>query len=103
MEEPLRQIAKNAGDSPDVIVNKVGEGDDEFGYDASNSTFGNMFDIGIIDPTTVVKTALINAASVAGLLLITDCAIYEDEDEQDLSIIGPSTPAGQPLPTQYEQ
>jgi chaperonin GroEL len=62
-----------------------------------------MFDIGIIDPAKVVKTALINAASVAGLLLTTDCAIYEDEDEQDLSIIGPSTPAGQPLPTQYNQ
>ena len=103
MEEPLRQIAFNAGDSPDVIVNKVSEGDDEFGYDASDSTFGNMFDIGIIDPTNVVKTALINAASIAGLLLTTDCAIYEDEDEQDLSIIGPSTPAGQALPTQYEQ
>jgi chaperonin GroEL len=103
MEEPLRQIAINAGDSPDVIVNKVIEGSDEFGYDASNSTFGNMFDIGIIDPTTVAKTALINAASVAGMLLLTDCAIYEDEDEQDLSIIGPSPAAGQDLPTQYAQ
>ena len=103
LEEPLRQIAKNAGDSPDVIVNKVADGNDEFGYDASNSTFGSMFDIGIIDPTTVTKTALINAASVAGLLITTDCAIYEDEEEQDLSIIGPSTPAGQPLPQQYAQ
>ena len=103
MEEPLRQIAFNAGDSPDVIVNKVSEGTDEFGYDASDSSFGNMFDIGIIDPTNVTKTALINAASVAGLLLITDCAIYEDEDEQDLRIVGPSTPAGQDLPTQYNQ
>ena len=103
MEEPLRQIAVNAGDSPDVIVNKVSEGTDEFGYDASDSSFGNMFDIGIIDPTNVTKTALINAASVAGLLLITDCAIYEDEDEQDLRIVGPSTPAGQDLPTQYNQ
>jgi chaperonin GroEL len=103
LEEPLRQIAFNAGDSPDVIVNKVSEGNDEFGYDASDSTFGNMFDIGIIDPTKVVKTALLNAASIAGLLLITDCAIYEDEDEQDLRIIGPSTPAGQPLPDQYQQ
>jgi chaperonin GroEL len=103
MEEPLRQIAFNAGDSPDVIVNKVVEGADEFGYDASNSTFGNMFDIGIIDPTEVVKTALINAASVAGLLLMTDCAIYEDEEEQDLSIIGPSPSAGQSLPQQYDQ
>jgi chaperonin GroEL len=102
LEEPLRQIAFNAGDSPDVIVNKVTEGNDEFGYDASNSTFGNMFDIGIIDPTTVTKTALINAASVAGLLLLTDCAIYEDEDETDLRIIGPSTSAGQDLPQQYQ-
>ncbi len=103
MEEPLRQIAFNAGDSPDVIVNKVMEGSDEFGYDASNSSFGNMFDIGIIDPTNVTKTALINAASVAGLLLITDCAIYEDEDEQDLNIVGPSPAAGQDLPPQYNQ
>lgn len=102
LEEPLRQIAFNAGDSPDVIVNKVTEGDDEFGYDASNSTFGNMFDIGIIDPTTVVKTALINAASVAGLLLLTDCAIYEDNDEEDLSIIGPSPAAGQELNQHYQ-
>lgn len=103
MEEPLRQIAFNAGDSPDVIVNKVIEGTDEFGYDASDSSFGNMFDIGIIDPTNVTKTALINAASVAGLLLITDCAIYENEDETDLRIIGPSPAAGQDLPSQYNQ
>jgi chaperonin GroEL len=102
LEEPLRQIAFNAGDSPDVIVNKVTEGDDEFGYDASNSTFGNMFDIGIIDPTTVAKTALINAASVAGLLLLTDCAIYEDEDESDLRVIGPSPAAGQDLAQHYQ-
>lgn len=100
MEEPLRQIALNAGDSPDVIVNKVIEGTDEFGYDAAESVFGNMFDIGIIDPTKVVTTALINAASVAGLLLITDCAIYEDTDEED---INPTTPAGHALPQQYAQ
>lgn len=103
MEEPLRQIAFNAGDSPDVIVNKVVEGSDEFGYDASDSSFGNMFQIGIIDPTNVAKTALINAASVAGLLLITDCAIYEDEDETDLRIVGPSPAAGQDLPSHYDQ
>jgi chaperonin GroEL len=102
LEEPLRQIAFNAGDSPDVIVNKVSEGDDEFGYDASNSSFGNMFDIGIIDPTTVATTALINAASVAGLLLLTDCAIYEDEDEQDLGILGPSPSAGNDLAAHYQ-
>ena len=103
LEEPLRQIAFNAGDSPDVVVNKVSEGTDEFGYDAANGIFGNMFDIGIVDPTTVVKTALINAASISGLLITTDCAIYEDEDEQDLRIIGPSPAAGQDLPAQYDQ
>jgi len=103
MEEPLRQIALNAGDSPDVIVNKVTEGNDEFGYDASDSSFGNMFEIGIIDPTNVVKTALINASSIAGQFLLTDCAIYEDEVEQDLRIIGPSPSAGNPLPDQYTQ
>lgn len=103
LEEPLRQIAANAGDSPDVIVNKVSEGNDEFGYDASDSTFGQMFDIGIIDPTKVVKTALINASSVAGLLLTTDCAIYEDEEETDLSIVGPSPNIDQGFGPQYQE
>lgn len=103
LEEPLRQIAFNAGDSPDVVINKVSEGSDEFGYDAANSVFGNMFDIGIVDPTAVVKTALINAASIAGLLITTDCAIYEDTEEQDLAILGPSPSAGNDLPQQYEQ
>jgi len=102
MEEPLRQIAFNAGDSPDVIVNKVTEEDDEFGYDAANSVFGNMFDIGIIDPTEVTKLALINAASVAGMLITTDAAIYEDEDEVDLGIKGPSPSAGQDLGEHYK-
>jgi chaperonin GroEL len=103
LEEPLRQISSNAGDSPDVVINKVLENHDEFGYDASNSTFGNMFDIGIIDPTKVVKTALINAASVAGLLLTTEGAIYEDETEQDLTVLGPSPAAGQGLAPQLER
>jgi len=102
MEEPLRQIAFNAGDSPDVIVNKVTEGDDEFGYDAANSVFGNMFDIGIIDPIEVTKLALINAASVAGMLITTDAAIYEDEEEVDLGIKGPSPNAGQDLGAHYK-
>ena len=102
MEEPLRQIAFNAGDSPDVIVNKVIEGNDEFGYDAANGVFGNMLDIGIIDPTTVTKYALINAASVAGLIITTDCAIYEDETESDLNIIGPQPEVGQDLNQNYQ-
>jgi len=63
-----------------------------------------MFDIGIIDPITVVQKALMNAASIAGLLLITDCAIYEDNDEEDITVIGPSPSAGEKvLPPQYDQ
>lgn len=100
MEEPLRQIALNAGDSPDVIVNKVTEGNDEFGYDASDSTFGNMFETGIIDPAKVVKAALINAASVSGLLLTTDCAIYEIPPKEFTN--EPTPPAGHALPPKYD-
>ena len=106
LEEPLRQIALNAGDSPDVIVNKVTESEAEVGYDASNSTFGNMFETGIIDPTKVVKAALINSASVAGLLLTTDCAIYEIPAKPQFGpgpgAPDPSPPAGHPLPSKYD-
>ena len=104
LQEPLRQIVINAGDSPDVVSNEVTKGDAEFGYDAATGVYGNMFEIGIIDPITVVQKALMNAASIAGLLLITDCAIYEDNDEEDITIIGPSPSAGEKvLPPQYDQ
>ena len=104
LQEPLRQIVINAGDSPDVVSNEVTKGDTEFGYDAATGEYGNMFEIGIIDPVTVVQKALMNAASIAGLLLITDCAIYEDNDEEDITILGPSPSAGEKvLPPQYDQ
>jgi chaperonin GroEL len=77
MEDPIRQIATNAGDSADVVVNKVAEGTGNFGYNAATGEFGDMIDLGIIDPTKVAKTALVNAASVASLLLTTDCTINE--------------------------
>jgi len=101
LEEPLRQIVMNAGNKPDVIVDKVSSKNDDFGYDAANNVFGSMIDLGIIDPTKVVKTALLNAASIAGLLLTTDCAIYEiPPEKQD---IGPTPPAGHPLPDHYNK
>lgn len=80
-EEPFRQIILNAGEIPEVVLDKVSVDEFNFGYDASNNTFGNMIEIGIIDPTKVVKTALQNAASVAGLLLTTECSITFDEKE----------------------
>ena len=82
IEEPLRQIVTNAGGEASVVVNKVSEGQGNFGFNAANDTYGDMFELGIIDPTKVTKTALINAASIAGLLLTTDCAIHEIEQEE---------------------
>ena len=101
LTEPLRTIVKNAGDKPDVVMQNVLDGADEYGFDASNSSYGNMFETGIIDPTNVVKSALLNAGSVAGLLLTTDCAIYEIPDEETKKGRKPSPPAGHELPNNY--
>jgi chaperonin GroEL len=77
MEDPIRQITTNAGDSADVVVSKVAEGSGNFGYNAATGEFGDMLEMGVIDPTKVTKTALVNAASIASLLLTTDCAIND--------------------------
>ncbi|HET8688303.1 MAG TPA: chaperonin GroEL [Methanosarcina sp.] len=79
MEEPLRQIVTNAGDSADVVLNNVisNTSGPNYGYNAATGEYGDMLAAGVIDPTKVTKTALVNAASVAGLLLTTDCAIFE--------------------------
>jgi chaperonin GroEL len=77
MEEPLRCIAFNAGDEPSVIVNKVLEGTGNYGYNAANATYGDLVEQGVIDPTKVAKVALTNAASIAGLILTTDCSIND--------------------------
>ena len=77
MEEPLRAIAYNAGDEPSVVVNKVLEGTGNFGYNAATSEFGDLVEQGVIDPTKVTKVALTNAASIAGLILTTDCSIND--------------------------
>jgi chaperonin GroEL len=77
LEEPLRQIVTNAGEDASVILNKVAEGKGNFGYNAATGEYGDMFDFGIIDPTKVTRSALQNAASVAGLLLTTEAMVTE--------------------------
>jgi len=77
MEEPLRCIVSNAGESADVVLNAVANGTGSYGYNAATEQYCDMMTAGVIDPAKVVKTALVNAASVAGLLLTTDCAIFD--------------------------
>ncbi len=77
IEEPLRQIVANAGLEGSIVVNKVKEGKDSFGYNAANDTYGDMIAMGVIDPVKVVRTALQHAASVSGLMLTTECLVAE--------------------------
>ncbi len=77
VEEPLRQIVSNAGAEPSVVVSNVAAGKGNYGYNAANETYGDMVDMGVLDPTKVTRSALTNAASVAGLMLTTDCMIAE--------------------------
>jgi chaperonin GroEL len=82
IEEPLRQIVANAGDEPSVVVAKVLEGKGNFGYNAANATYGDMLDMGVVDPTKVTRTALQNASSVAGLMLTTEAMIAEAPEDK---------------------
>jgi len=77
IEEPLRQIVANAGLEGSIVVNKVKEGKDDFGYNAASDEYGNLYKMGVIDPMKVVRTALQNAASVASLMLTTECLVAE--------------------------
>lgn len=77
MEEPLRQIVKNAGEEPSVVVNQVAQGEGNYGYNAQTGEYGNLVEMGVLDPTKVTRTALQNAASVASLILTTDCMVAE--------------------------
>ncbi|MBN3726528.1 chaperonin GroEL [Burkholderia sp. Ac-20379] len=77
LEEPLRQIVANAGEEASVVVAKVAEGTGNFGYNAATGEYGDLVESGVLDPTKVTRTALQNAASVAGLLLTTDATVYE--------------------------
>ena len=89
LEEPMRQIAANAGVEASVIINKVREGKDDFGYNARTGEYANLYEAGVIDPTKVARVALENAASVAGMFLTTECGISD---------IPEKTPAPMPNP-----
>jgi chaperonin GroEL len=83
IEEPLRQIVTNAGEDAAVVLNRVREGKGTFGYNAQTGEYGDMIDLGILDPTKVTRLALQNAASVAGLLLTTEVMIAESPKEDE--------------------
>jgi chaperonin GroEL len=82
LEEPMRWIVANAGDEPSVVVNKVVEGKGNFGYNAQTGEYGDLVQMGVVDPTKVARCALQNAASVAGLILTTDAMVAEAPKEE---------------------
>jgi chaperonin GroEL len=82
LEEPLRMIAANAGDEPSVVLNKVAEGKGNYGYNAATGEYGDMVEMGVLDPTKVTRSALQNASSVAGLILTTDAMVAEAPKEE---------------------
>ena len=82
MEEPMRQIVSNCGEEPSVVVNKVAGGEGNFGYNAQTGEYGDMVAMGVLDPTKVTRTALQNAASVAGLILTTDCMVADIPEDK---------------------
>ncbi len=91
IEEPLRQIAQNAGVDGSVIIQKIKEGKGDYGYNARTNEFVNMYDAGVIDPTKVARVALENAASVAGMFLTTECGIVDIPESQPAA---PAMPQG---------
>ena len=89
VEAPLRQIVSNCGEEPSVVVNRIEQGTGAFGFNASNGEFGDLIQLGVLDPAKVTRAALQYAASVAGLMLTTDCMIAELPKDE-----APSMPAG---------
>jgi len=90
MHEPLRQIVANAGGEPSVVLNKVADGKGNFGFNAQTEEYGDLVKMGILDPTKVVRTAIQNAASIAGLLITTEATVAEKPKKDD----GPAMPPG---------
>lgn len=89
MEAPLREIVTNAGEEPSVVLNRVAEGSGAFGYNAATGQFGDMLEFGILDPTKVTRTALQNAASIAGLMITTEAMVAEAPKKEE-----PAAPGG---------
>jgi chaperonin GroEL len=77
MEAPLREIVANCGEEPSVVLNKVAEGKGNYGYNAQTGEYGDMIAFGILDPTKVTRSALQNAASIAGLMITTEAMVAE--------------------------
>ena len=89
IEEPLRQICSNAGIDGSVVVQKVREGKGDFGYNAAKDSYGNMLSEGVIDPTKVARVALEKAASIASLLLTTECIMVDEKEETPAAPVNP--------------
>lgn len=89
LEEPLRQIALNAGEEPSVVLNRVLEQSGNFGWNAATDTYGDLMEMGVVDPTKVTRTTLQNAASVAGLILTTDAVVAELPKEEARPAVSP--------------
>jgi chaperonin GroEL len=97
LEEPLRQIIANAGEEGAVIVQKVREGKDDFGFNARTEVFENLYGAGVIDPTKVTRIAIENASSIASMLLTTECVIADEEEETPMPPMGGGgMPGGMP-------
>src|SRR6266481_4244282 len=84
-EKRLRQIVANAGEEPSVVMNKVSEGKGNFGFNAQTEAYGALVEMGVVDPTKVARTAMQNAASVAGLRLASDAAVAELLEEKEVA------------------
>jgi chaperonin GroEL len=88
LEEPLRQIVENAGIEGSVVVQRIKEGKDDFGYNAQDDKYESLYEAGVIDPTKVARVALENAASIAGMFLSTECVVAEKPEKE------PAVPMG---------
>ncbi len=92
VEEPLRTIVENAGYEGSVVINKIKEGKGDFGFNARSEKYENLFKAGVIDPTKVTRVALENAASIAGMMLTTECVIADKPKKEEAHMHGGGAP-----------